>query len=215
MCGICGVIYLDRGRSVGSEMLRGMSQTLTHRGPDDEGLFINRNVGLGMRRLAIIDVAGGHQPISNENDAVHIVYNGELYNFKEIRDFLIRKGHHFKTRTDTESILHLYEEEGLECFKHLNGMFAFAIWDSNERSLLLRKPKQGFRLSIKERFEKELKHFCWDVLLNSSRLNDYFNKDYIQEMLISHFDKKRDFQYQIWTLLVFAVWLDNVSIMCK
>ncbi|MBL7074884.1 asparagine synthase (glutamine-hydrolyzing) [candidate division KSB1 bacterium] len=145
MCGICGVVYLDRGRSVGSEMLRGMSHTLTHRGPDDEGLFIDRNVGLGMRRLAIIDVSGGQQPIANEDNSKQIIFNGEIYNHLDLRESLVSNGHRFKTRTDTEAILHNYEKRGAACVQDLNGMFAFAIWDSERQSLLLTRDRLGIK----------------------------------------------------------------------
>lgn len=145
MCGITGIIYKDKDRSVDPEMLQRANDALTHRGPDDSGYFIDGNVGIAMRRLSIIDVAGGHQPIANEDQSVHIVYNGELYNYQHLREVLQQKGHFFKTQSDTESILHNYEEKGLNLFSDLNGMFAFAIWDSREKSLILARDRIGIK----------------------------------------------------------------------
>ena len=127
MCGISGVVYHDRRRLVDPEELRRMCNTLVHRGPDDEGFFVDGNVGLGMRRLNVIDLVTGHQPICNEDGRIWIVFNGEIYNYPELRKTLEQKGHTFTTNTDTETIVHAYEEYGEECVKKLNGMFAFAI----------------------------------------------------------------------------------------
>jgi asparagine synthase (glutamine-hydrolysing) len=145
MCGISGIVYHDQHRPVSVEDLRSMCDTLVHRGPDDEGFFVERNVGLGMRRLSIIDLVSGHQPISNENGRVWIVFNGEIYNYPELRQDLERRGHTFTTNTDTESIVHAYEEYGEECVKKLNGMFAFAIWDGREQRLLLARDRLGVK----------------------------------------------------------------------
>lgn len=122
-----------------------MRDLLIHRGPDDQGLFIEGNIGLGHRRLSIIDLSGGHQPMSNEDGSLWIVYNGEIYNFQGLREELIRNGHIFKTKSDTEIILHLYEEKGVECVKDFNGMFAFAIWDKKDRSLFLARDRMGVK----------------------------------------------------------------------
>ena len=138
MCGIAGFVGQgDRDR------LEAMVSTLTHRGPDDEGLWVGPDVGLGMRRLAIIDLAGGRQPMLNEDDTLHLVLNGEIYNFRELREDLIRRGHRFRTRSDTEVILHLYEEVGEDCVTWLRGMFAFALWDAPRRILLLARDRMG------------------------------------------------------------------------
>jgi len=122
-----------------------MNATLRHRGPDDEGIYRNGNVGLAMRRLSIIDVAGGHQPICNEDETKWIVFNGEIYNHQGLRKELESRGHSFRTKTDTEAILHLYEEKKEDCVKDLNGMFAFAIWDERERSLFLARDRLGIK----------------------------------------------------------------------
>jgi len=120
-----------------------MNRVIIHRGPDSDGFFVNRNVGLAMRRLAIIDLESGDQPIANENETVWVVFNGEIYNFPDLRRNLESKGHAFKTNTDTESIVHLYEEYGLECVNHLRGMFAFALWDVHAQRLMLARDRGG------------------------------------------------------------------------
>lgn len=122
-----------------------MNRTLTHRGPDDEGYFVDGPVGLAMRRLSIIDLNSGHQPISNEDETIWIVYNGETYNYLELREELISLGHRFRTRSDTEVIVHLYEEYAEECVTRLSGMFAFAIWDSVRRRLFLARDRLGIK----------------------------------------------------------------------
>ena len=145
MCGISGIVYRDRERAVRQDDLRRMCQTMVHRGPDDEGFFVDRNVGLAMRRLNVIDLVTGHQPIANEDGRIQIVFNGEIYNFPELRVELESKGHKFSTNTDTEAIVHLYEEYGGDCVKKLNGMFAFAIWDGRDRSLFLARDRLGVK----------------------------------------------------------------------
>src|ERR1044072_5786656 len=138
MCGIAGFIDLwstrvKRERAERASVLANMCQVIRHRGPDDEGTFIKDGVALGMRRLSIIDLAGGHQPISGEDGSVTIVFNGEIYNFLELKPKLQARGHTFKTDSDTEAIVHAYEEFGPACLDHLRGMFAFAIWDAKAR----------------------------------------------------------------------------------
>jgi len=145
MCGIAGVVYHDRARPVDRAALQRMCRTLAHRGPDDEGFFVDGHVGLGMRRLSVIDLATGHQPIANEDGRLWIVFNGEIYNFPELRQELEQKGHCFATHTDTEAIVHAYEEYGEDCVKKLNGMFAFAIWDRQDRTLLLARDRLGVK----------------------------------------------------------------------
>jgi asparagine synthase (glutamine-hydrolysing) len=140
MCGICGKISEYK---VSHDELRGMVNTLTHRGPDDEGFYVKDGVGLAHRRLSIIDLDSGRQPISNEDHSIWIVFNGEIYNFKPLREELIKKGHVFSTSTDTEVIVHLYEELGERCVEKLNGMFAFAIWDEKARKLFLARDRIG------------------------------------------------------------------------
>lgn len=145
MCGICGVFHTDRARRVERQTLADMNQKIVHRGPDDDGFFVEGNVGLAMRRLSIIDIQTGHQPISNEEEKVWIVYNGELYNHQELRKDLEARGHRYRTRSDTETIVHLYEEHGPDCVQHLRGMFAFAIWDRRKRRLFLARDRLGIK----------------------------------------------------------------------
>jgi asparagine synthase (glutamine-hydrolysing) len=143
MCGIAGLINFDRSEPVERETLVRMTRSIAHRGPDDEGFYIAGPVGLGFRRLSIIDLSGGHQPMCNEDETLWIVLNGEIYNFKQLRPELIRRGHRFKTESDTETILHLYEEHGVDCVKHLRGMFAFAIWDGRRKRLFAARDRLG------------------------------------------------------------------------
>src|SRR5256885_12000642 len=146
MCGINGIAFSSRsGRRVDASELRRMRDVLTHRGPDDEGILIDGQVGLGHRRLSIVDVAAGHQPMANEDGSVQIVYNGEIYNHADFRSFLEERGHRYRTHCDTETILHLYEEEGAGVVKHLRGMFAFAIWDKNSRELFIARDRLGVK----------------------------------------------------------------------
>jgi asparagine synthase (glutamine-hydrolysing) len=145
MCGICGIFYSDRDWRVTADALAGMNARIVHRGPDDDGFFVEENVGLAMRRLSIIDVKTGHQPLANENQDVWIVYNGEIYNHAELRADLEARGHRYRTRSDTETIVHLYEEYGRDCVKHLRGMFAFAIWDRRKRVLFAARDRLGIK----------------------------------------------------------------------
>lgn len=147
MCGICGVIDNTTSSNLGEGVIRKMCEHLKHRGPDDEGIYINNqmpSLGLGHRRLSIIDLsAAGHQPMPNEDKTVWIVLNGEIYNYKELRKDLEAKGHIFRSHTDTETVLHLYEEYGRDCLGYLRGMFAFAIWDQKRQALLLARDRVG------------------------------------------------------------------------
>jgi asparagine synthase (glutamine-hydrolysing) len=144
MCGIAGIVNTNR-EGVDAQIVHAMCQSIVHRGPDDEGIFVKDGVGLGMRRLSIIDLAGGHQPIFNEDGSVWIVFNGEIYNFPELRRELDARGHRFSTRSDTEVIVHLYEEHGAECVNKLRGMFAFALYDQRRRKLLLARDRLGIK----------------------------------------------------------------------
>src|SRR5436190_2891000 len=143
MCGICGVFNYKSREPVDGELLQRMNATLRHRGPDDDGFVIRDGAGLAMRRLAIIDVAGGHQPIGNESGDVQVVLNGEIYNYPALREELLRKGHQLKTHSDTETIVHFYEEEGDKCVSRLDGMFAFALHDAPQRRLLIGRDRIG------------------------------------------------------------------------
>src|SRR5262249_53407761 len=143
MCGIAGIVGAERGSRIEAATIRAMCQTIVHRGPDDEGVYIKDGAGLGMRRLSIIDLAGGHQPVFNEDKSVWIVFNGEIYNFPDLRPDLQRRGHKFYTNSDTEVIVHLYEEYGTQCVQKLRGMFAFALYDARKCSLLLARDRLG------------------------------------------------------------------------
>src|SRR5688572_24939302 len=137
MCGIAGILQFDSHATVDAARLRRMRDVLTHRGPDGDGLFVDGPVGLAHRRLAIIDVAAGQQPMSNEDGSVTLVFNGEIYNHAALRPGLEARGHRYATRSDSETIIHAYEDEGERVPEQLRGMFAFAIWDANRRTLLL------------------------------------------------------------------------------
>ncbi|MFN9718497.1 MAG: asparagine synthase (glutamine-hydrolyzing) [Planctomycetota bacterium] len=143
MCGIAGVFYRDPDCPVSPGLLRSMGDAIAHRGPDGEGIFQSGPVGLVHRRLAIIDLEGGHQPISNEDESIHVVFNGEIYNYQELRKFLELRSHVFRTQSDTEVLVHLYEEYGADMCTHLRGMFAFAIWDDRRRELMLARDHLG------------------------------------------------------------------------
>src|SRR5215475_9933964 len=143
MCGIAGVVDTTPGAHVDELTVHRMCEKIVHRGPDDEGLFVKGGIGLGMRRLSIIDLAGGHQPVFNEDRSAWIVFNGEIYNFPELRAELDARGHRFRTHSDTEVIIHLYEEMGADCVQKLRGMFAFAIYDERQRKLLLARDRLG------------------------------------------------------------------------
>jgi asparagine synthase (glutamine-hydrolysing) len=146
MCGINGIAFSKRSeRRVDVGVLARMRDVITHRGPDDEGLFIDGPIGLGHRRLSIVDVASGHQPMTNEDGSLHIVYNGEIYNHADYRSELEARGHVYRTHCDTETILHLYEEHGAGCVQHLRGMFAFAIWDQPRRELFIARDRLGVK----------------------------------------------------------------------
>jgi asparagine synthase (glutamine-hydrolysing) len=147
MCGIAGMMEADGSASRAERLglIGRMCQAIEHRGPDDEGFHIDGGVALGMRRLSIIDLFTGHQPISNEDGSVWVVFNGEIYNFRDLREGLIARGHTLRTNTDTEVIVHLYEEEGEACVGRLRGMFAFAIWDSRDRKLFVARDRVGIK----------------------------------------------------------------------
>jgi asparagine synthase (glutamine-hydrolysing) len=145
MCAICGKINFDRRAPVGAPLIRGMLDTVRHRGPDGDGIHLSGPVGLGHRRLSIIDLSTGQQPLSNEDDTVWIVFNGEIYNYQELRRDLLAQNHKFKTQSDTEVIVHLYEEHGEACVEKLRGMFAFAIWDNRQKKLFIARDRLGIK----------------------------------------------------------------------
>lgn len=152
MCGIVGFIDSEYRQESAEHLIDAMCQIIRHRGPDDQGTWVGDGVALGMRRLSIIDLAGGHQPIFNEDQSILIVFNGEIYNYKELKQTLQEHGHHFQTNSDTEAIVHAYEEYGEECPKYLRGMFSFAIWDRRYQHLFL----------ARDRFGKKPLNYYWD-----------------------------------------------------
>ncbi len=189
MCGICGLVYQDPSRSPDSGMLERMNATLVHRGPDDGGQIIRGKAGLAMRRLSIIDLSTGHQPISDESDRRHIVFNGEIYNFKGLQRELQQLGHRFSTQSDTEVILHGFEEWGTDICRRLNGMFAFAIYDENDQSLFLARDRLGikplyyYRDQEKLVFASEIKAILKcdriDKTIDYDALNNFLTCEYI------------------------------------
>jgi asparagine synthase (glutamine-hydrolysing) len=144
MCGIAGIVRMD-GRPVLEGEIRSMCGAMAHRGPDEEGVYLGEGAGLGMRRLSIIDLENGQQPVSNEDGTVWVVFNGEIYNYRELRGLLTRRGHVFRTASDTETIVHLYEDFGPKAVGYLSGMFAFAVWDERRRQLLLARDRLGIK----------------------------------------------------------------------
>lgn len=189
MCGICGIFEFERKEPFPRDLIHRMNETIVHRGPDDEGIFEGPGIGFGFRRLSIIDLAGGHQPLCNEDGDIWVMLNGEIYNYLELRCDLLSRGHRFATRSDTEAIVHLYEEYGEECIGKLRGMFAIAIWDSRKRTVLLARDRVGkkplFYAADPKRilFGSELKALlAADGLprdMDSQALCDYFSFGYV------------------------------------
>jgi asparagine synthase (glutamine-hydrolysing) len=184
MCGIAGVLYSELDRPVDPLVLRAMGASIAHRGPDAEGYWSAPGIGLVHRRLSIIDLAGGDQPIANEDGSVRVIFNGEIYNFQELRRWLQTRGHQFRTHSDTEVLVHLYEEHGASLVEQLRGMFAFALWDGKRRQLLLGRDRLGlkplylYRDADKLVFGSELKailsHPGVERTLDLAALEDYF-----------------------------------------
>ncbi len=145
MCGITGIYNIKSGEPVVSPILKEMTESLRHRGPDDSGYYIKNSVGLGHSRLSIIDLSGGHQPIFNEDKSIAVVFNGEIFNYIELRDLLIKKGHRFTSQSDTEVIVHLYEQYGKDFLQYLNGQFAIALFDEKKKKLILARDRVGIR----------------------------------------------------------------------
>lgn len=188
MCGICGIINYNESGEVDRKVLNAMCSAMAHRGPDDEGIYLNEakpSAGLGHRRLSIIDLSGaGHQPMSNEDGSAWVVFNGEIYNYKDLRFELEKKGHRFKSNSDTETIIHLYEDYGEECVEYLRGMFAFAIWDGKKEILLLARDRPGKKPLL---YYQGGGKFCFasefDSLLKSGFVEKKINYDAIHHYL--------------------------------
>lgn len=189
MCGICGYIDLSDSRRAREDVLRGMMSALVHRGPDDEGVYLKENVALGHRRLSIIDLKTGRQPIFNEDGSIAIVYNGEIYNFRELKEDLLKKGHVFRTHSDTEVVVHAYEEYGEDCLKKFCGMFAFAIWDSGKKTVFLARDRFGKKPLYYAVFDRQfifaselkavLKHPAVSRRIDSGALSKYLAYEYV------------------------------------
>ena len=189
MCGITGKIYFDNSRDIDSQELKKMTDILLHRGPDDEGFYLNKNIGLGFRRLSIIDISTGHQPLANEDESIWIIFNGEIYNYKELYEDLVKQGHVFKTLSDSETIVHLYEQYGTDCLKYLRGMFAFSIWDNNKKQLFCARDRFGIKpfyyYTDNEKFvfgseiKAILKSKDIDTTLSYDAINSFFAFGYI------------------------------------
>jgi asparagine synthase (glutamine-hydrolysing) len=232
MCGICGIFEYQRQTEFPSDVVHNMNQTMIHRGPDDGGVFVGPGIGLGHRRLSIIDLAGGHQPMSNEDDTIWVLLNGEIYNYAELRAELLQRGHTFRTKSDTEAIVHAYEEYAEGCFAKLRGMFSVAIWDSRKRKLVLARDRVGkkplFYAADGDRilFGSELKALLASGFLSRERddqaLSDYFSFGYIPapktiyrsvrkvmpgSYLVASDGRTQEFQY--WDLSFSAV--ENLS----
>ena len=198
MCGICGKVSINGNSGLSEDLILKMCGVLKHRGPDDEGVYLNRvkgegcrvNVGLGHRRLSIIDLSpAGHQPMSNEDGAIWVVMNGEIYNFLELREILEKKGHHFRSHSDTEMLIHLYEERGVDCLSEIRGTFVFALWDGKKNRLFVARDRVGkkqFYYMYKNQtliFASEIKAILQDpevsVEVNRAAVTDYLTYGYI------------------------------------
>jgi len=189
MCGINGIAFSSRsGRMVSREVLETMRDVIRHRGPDDEGIFISRNVGLGHRRLSIVDVAAGHQPMTNEDGSLRITYNGEIYNHADYRESLEARGHVYQTRCDTETILHLYEEYGSACVDYLRGMFAFAIWDERKQELFIARDRLGVKPLYYVHTEDGSFYFASEIksLLAARAVSPEINYSVLPDYLANH-----------------------------
>ncbi len=189
MCGICGIYEYKTKKPVDQRILDDMLQFLHHRGPDDAGSFLDRDLSMGMRRLSIIDLNGGKQPISNEDGTVVTVCNGEIYNYRSLREDLECRGHVLSTESDTEVIVHLYEEFGEQCVQHLRGMFGFAVWDKRKRQLLLARDRLGIKplyytqaggtLLFASEIKAILQHPSIKAALNTEGLNNFLSLKYV------------------------------------
>jgi asparagine synthase (glutamine-hydrolysing) len=188
MCGIAGIVKRDAGEVVEEARLKRMRDALRHRGPDGEGLWIEGPVGLGHRRLAIVDVAGGHQPMTTADGTAWIVYNGEVYNHPELSAALTRGGRQYRTRSDTETILHLYQEYGERCVEHLRGMFAFGLWDRARQRLFLARDRLGIKPLYYAATDRELV-FASEIkaILAASDTRPRFNESVLPEFLATGF----------------------------
>lgn len=190
MCGICGYHGIDD-----KNLLRRMSRKIKHRGPDDSGYYFDKSIGLANRRLSIIDIRGGHQPMSNEEGTVWITYNGEIYNFSELKKDLEEKGHRFSTNTDTEVIVHSYEEYGEGCVNRFNGMFAFAIWDQRKNRLFIARDRLGIKPLYYASFG--------GVFLFASEIKSILEYKKVREIDLESLNLFFSFRYAPWNRTMF------------
>lgn len=209
MCGISGIYHYANEEPVNEQVLRRMTDVLVHRGPDDEGFYFGRRAGLGHRRLSIIDVAGGHQPIFNEDRSAAIVFNGEIYNYLGLAEHVEDRGHQLATHSDTETILHLYEEHGANCVTMLRGMFAFAIWDLRKNVMMLARDRVGKkplyyadvggRLIFGSELKAVIENPAVPRVMDEEALADYFSFQYIPapKTIFRHVRKLRAGHYLI------------------
>jgi asparagine synthase (glutamine-hydrolysing) len=189
MCGICGFYDYKSHRPAQARILNAMLEVLRHRGPDDWGTYLDKELAIGMRRLSIIDLEGGKQPLANEDRSIVTVFNGEIYNYQSLRGLLESRGHRLTTRSDTEVIVHLYEDHGEECVQHLRGMFAFAIWDARSRRLFLARDRLGIkplyfthfggRLIFASEIKAILQHPAGPVEMNTEALTNFLSLKYV------------------------------------
>lgn len=184
MCGITGKVYFDRNHNIENDELKRMTDSIIHRGPDDEGYYITGNVGLGFRRLSIIDLKTGHQPLSNSDGSIWITFNGEIYNFKELKSDLENRGYRFKTNTDTEVIVNLYEEYGENCLSYLRGMFVFVIWDDRKKQLFGARDRFGIKPFY---YYLDAEQFVWGSEIKAINASDRIKKEIDIRALDSYF----------------------------
>ncbi len=199
MCGINGIALSSRSRrDIDVSVLERMRDVIRHRGPDDRGIFVDGRVGLGHRRLSIVDVAGGHQPMTNEDGSLHIVYNGEIYNHGDFRSSLEARGHVYATHCDTETILHLYEEYGSKCVDLLRGMFAFAIWDQVKRELFVARDRLGVKPLYYAQTEDGSLYFGSEIktILEAAALKAELNYQALPDYLANHSPSAEDTLFQ-------------------
>ena len=189
MCGIAGIFEYATQAAVARRTVDAMLDVIRHRGPDDEGVHIDNDLAIGMRRLSIIDVAGGAQPMWNEHRSIAVVFNGEIYNYRELNEWLRQRGHAFATASDTEVIVHLYEELGDDCVHQLRGMFAFAVWDVRRRRLFMARDRlgikpsyyrdEGRRLVFGSEIKALLEHPAVEARIDLEALNNFLSLKYV------------------------------------
>jgi asparagine synthase (glutamine-hydrolysing) len=190
MCGICGIAApKNSGLRIDETQLTRMRDTLTHRGPDEAGIYINGSIGLGHRRLSIVDLGGGKQPMTNEDGTIHIIFNGEIYNHADLRPGLIARGHRYASASDTETIIHLYEERGARAVEELRGMFAFAIWDDNQNRLLLARDRLGIKPLYYVLTDEGVLYFASEIkaLLAASAIRPQLNYEALPDYLANRY----------------------------